>query len=117
MFKHLVRSHRRIPFEKFAKILIEEYEDEFPDFVLLEKIALTIPVSSVPCERGFSTQNAIKSKERNRLSHKRLNRLMFIKLVGPVIEKFNFVDAVEVYDREIERRRKEEKPIFFVLCV
>jgi hypothetical protein len=58
MFKHFARSQKALTFDSFIKLLINEYEDEFPDFVLLGKIAMIIPVSSAPCE----LQNALKKK-------------------------------------------------------
>lgn len=74
MFKHLTRSQKALSFEKFAILLITEYGNEYPDFSVLAKIALIIPVFSAPCERGFSVQNALKTKCRNRLNPDRLNR-------------------------------------------
>ncbi|XP_060601868.1 uncharacterized protein C17orf113-like [Ruditapes philippinarum] len=97
MFKHFVRSQKALTFDSFIKLLINEYEDEFPDFVLLGKIAMIIPVSSAPCERGFSVQNALKNKVRNRLNASRLNRLMFIKLIGPPIEHLDFLPAAKIF--------------------
>ena len=35
-------------------------------------------------------QNSLKNKVRNRLNPERLNRIMFIKLVGPDIDHFDF---------------------------
>ena len=89
-FKHLVRSYRAMNFEQFTSHLILEYKDVYPDFVQLALISLLIPVSSAPCERGFSVQNSIKTKLRNRLNPERLNRIMMITLVGPSFEDVDF---------------------------
>ena len=32
------------------------YEDLLPSFAVLAQVLLTIPITSVPCERGFSAQ-------------------------------------------------------------
>lgn len=97
-FKHFVKSYSSLTFENFLKILINDFNDQFPDFSMLAKFSLVIPVSSAPCERGFSVQNSIKTKVRNRLNPIRLNRLMFIKLVGPDLKDFDFVKAVTIFD-------------------
>ena len=43
-------------------LLSSEMQEQFPQMLRLLTIALTIPVSSVDCERGFSKQNLIKTK-------------------------------------------------------
>ena len=55
-FKHLVRSYRAMIFEQFTNALIQGYKHVPPDFVQLALISRVIPVSSAPCERGFSVQ-------------------------------------------------------------
>ena len=84
-FKHLVVSHKADygDFENFIQLLLTGYSDNYPDLVLLASVALVIPVSSAPCERGFSHQNGLKSKLRNRLIPERLDRLLMIRLNGP----------------------------------
>ena len=39
-----------------CRVLIEDYGDIYPSFKSLANIALVLPMSSVSCERGFSTQ-------------------------------------------------------------
>ena len=104
LFKHFAKSQKALPFDRFAKSLITEFHEQYPDFVVLAKIALIIPVSSAPCERGFSVQNAIKNKVRNRLNPDRLNRLMFIKLQGPHIEDFDAIQAAKTFAHAAEGR-------------
>ena len=41
-----------------------EMEEQFPQMYKLLALALTIPVSSVDCERGFSKHNLIKLRLR-----------------------------------------------------
>ena len=99
-FKHLVKSYSSLSFESFVRLLINDFSDQFQDFVTLAKFALVIPVSSVPCERGFSVQNSLKTRVRNRLSPERLNTLMFIKLIGPGdSEKMDFNKAAEMFNK------------------
>ena len=66
-FKFLVNSHRG-----FSLLILQNHKDIFLAFYTLGTVALSIPVSSVPCEQSFSTQNRIKSKLHNRLSYEAL---------------------------------------------
>ena len=77
----------------------------FPDWAKLAKIASTIPVSSVPAERGFSLQNRIKTSIRNRLTEEKVTRLMRISSLGPGLKDFNFSRAAEHF-HAMKLRRK-----------
>jgi len=48
----------------------------------------TIPVSTAECERGFSVMNLIITPARNSLSTPNVSALLFVKLVGPPLSKF-----------------------------
>ena len=104
-FKHLVRSFRAMNFEQFTSTLIQEYKHVHPDFVQLALTSLIIPVSSAPWERGFSVQNSIKTKLRNRLNPEWLNRMMMVKLVGPHFEDVDFLTAARAF-RAMKTRQK-----------
>ena len=54
-----------------------------PDICRIVKLAMILPFNSACCERGFSTQNKIITKERTRMSTKLLCNLMMIVLNGP----------------------------------
>ena len=41
-------------FDTFAKVFLCDYSDMYPQIAALMNIMLALPVSSVPCERGFS---------------------------------------------------------------
>ncbi|KAH3849514.1 hypothetical protein DPMN_091917 [Dreissena polymorpha] len=43
------------------------------------------PVTSVACERGFFTQNCLKTKARSRLDHNKLTKLIRIEEEGPSV--------------------------------
>ena len=104
-FKHLVRSYRAMIFEQFTNALIQGYKHVPPNFVQLALISRVIPVSSAPCERGFSVQNSIQSKLRNRLNPERLNRMMMVRLVGPHFEDIDFLTGVRAFS-VIKTRQK-----------
>ena len=105
-FKHFVVSHKQDygDFEKFTKLILTDYADVYPDLVLLAFIALVIPVSSAPCERGFSQQNILKSKLRNRLNPDRHNRLLMIRLNGPD-EDMDFNSAARAFGSMKDRQK------------
>ena len=48
-------------------------------------IAITLPASTAGCERGFSTQNRLKTKLRNRLLEGKLDILMRLSIEGPSV--------------------------------
>ena len=52
-------------------------------------LLITLPATSVECERGFSSLRLIKSDWRNRLSSESLNAVMRIYLDSPAEENFN----------------------------
>jgi len=80
-FKQLVCSYRATNFEQFTSTLIQEYKHVHPDFVQLALMSPVIPVSSAPCEQGFSVQNSVKTSLRNRLNPEQLNRMMMVRPV------------------------------------
>ena len=104
-FKSTLSKYGVISFEQACLTTVQDIGAQFPDFATLAMIALVIPVSSVPCERGFSTQNQIKTEARNRLSEDRVARLMTLNIHGKTIEKFNFSDVSTVF-RAVKKRRK-----------
>ncbi|MCO5592298.1 hypothetical protein L7F22_046298 [Adiantum nelumboides] len=59
------------------------WHETFPNFLRLWQILLVLPISSVPCERGFSKQNIIKTDRRQSLKVDTLEMLMRISLLGP----------------------------------
>ena len=92
-------------FEQSRSTLIQEYKHVHPDFVPLALISLVIPVSSAPCERGFSVQNSIKTKLRNRLNPERLNRMMMVRLVALHFEDLDFPTAARAFSAMKTRQK------------
>ena len=72
-----------------CRLVIMNFAQMYPDFAALAKIALVIPVSSVPAERGFSVQNLIKTDRRNRLDEDRVTRLMMLKMHAKDVREFD----------------------------
>ena len=91
-------------FDDACRVLIEDYGDIFPSFKSLANVALVLPMSSVPCERGFSTQNRIKTARRSRLTDDHVNTLMLISIHGPPLADFDIDRAVTTFN--VKQRKK-----------
>jgi hypothetical protein len=82
----------------------------FPNMVLLACVLLVVFMNSACCERGFSTQNYIKGKLRNRLSVQLLDCLMRVIELGPGLENQAFVSDLIQDAYEIWVSRKKRNP-------
>ncbi|XP_061173439.1 uncharacterized protein LOC133182609 [Saccostrea echinata] len=97
-------SYKKLPVSAVCKRVIKA-DDMFPEFSKLCTIALCISVTSVECERSFSTQNRIKSKYRSSLKTDNLNNLITIALNEKSLTTFNPRDSVALWEAK-KRRRK-----------
>ena len=104
-FKHHTRLHRAMTFPEYLAYVINTLGEEYPDFVILGQIALSIPLNSASCERGFSSQNLTKTRTRNRLSEKSVENLMKISINGPDFAEFDYSDAAQRF-RAMKNRSK-----------
>ncbi|KAG8571415.1 hypothetical protein GDO81_011636 [Engystomops pustulosus] len=83
----------------------------YPDFCAPASVALILPLSTACCERGFSTQNRIKSSKRSRLGDKHLEALSRISEEGPSVSltndtvecNFDFQAAVALWKQKTRR--------------
>ncbi len=71
------------------------YRDAFPNVALLVQSALTIPITSVTCERSFSKMKTIKTTLRNTMSDSRLSDLCVLSVERDF--PIDFDDVVEVF--------------------
>ena len=92
-YKHFVGLHRNKSFPEFCEILIKDQSDVFPDFIVFAELALVVPLNSASCERGFSAQNKIKSKSRNRSRDEQVDRLMKIAINCPHYAEYDYTAA------------------------
>ena len=106
LLKHLVLQQKYPTDNIFVlwKIIAKYHVDQFPNLIKLAELALIAPLQTADYERGFSTQNDIKTADRNRLSADRLNKLMRITMNKTSLEDFDFEKAVNVW-REAKQRR------------
>jgi len=67
-----------------------DLEKKCPEKLLHLQHALnTIPISPSECERGFSQMNLIITPTRASLLTKTVSALLFIRLVGPPLRRFD----------------------------
>jgi len=69
-------------------------------------LALTSPIHTADCERGFSYQNLTKTAVRNRLSPERINDLLTIASEGKPVSEMDFPKVLTHW------RGKKERKIF-----
>ncbi|KAI8490494.1 hypothetical protein Bbelb_317620 [Branchiostoma belcheri] len=86
--RQLMYQRRRQSVALTTDSLWEELErvhdrELFPNMLKLATVGRLLPMHTADCERGFSTQNRIKTRLRNSLSVKRLDILMRISINGP----------------------------------
>ena len=78
--------------------LINEFNKaDYPNLIKLAHLALTCPVHTSGCERGFSIQNSILTSTRNRLTPHTQNMLIRIKAAGKSLSVFDFNAALVSY--------------------
>lgn len=103
-FKMIItRSFSSNDMEVILPLLIQDYNDVFPNIIKLIQIVYCIPFSSVECERGFSKQNKIKTKDRNSLATNRLDMLMRVSLEGAESSNFNYNRAYVIWSNQKRR--------------
>ncbi|XP_060589612.1 zinc finger protein 862-like [Ruditapes philippinarum] len=104
-FKRLVcGSYRNMSLIEIVCEMQKKYSEMIPNVLTILKCCVVLPMSSVQCERGFSTQNRIKSKLRTSIKSETLDNLMRISEDGPDIMKFDFDRALKKW--KSEKRRK-----------
>ena len=101
--KHCMKiSYSKHSFREFVLKLAtdESLITQYPSLSKLAEIILIYPASTSEVERGFSYQNAIKNKFRNRLGEHHLDQLVRLRLNAPKASEFplheayrNWVDA------------------------
>ena len=78
-----------------------EYGSSYPNLIKLAHLALSSPVHTADCERGFSAQNHILTKLRNRLTAENQDLIMRVKLFRGV---YNIKAVVKHWEEEKDRR-------------
>ena len=92
-FKHMMyRNFSCSSIQGMAKKLLnsDEIQEQFPQTLKL----LTLPVSSVDCERGFSKH---KTRHQAKLKTENVSTLMKMSVDTPEIEQFDFHKALVIW--------------------
>jgi len=79
----------------------------YPNLFILLTIYLTVPVTSVECERSFSVLKRLKSWLRTTMGQARLSALSIIQIHCDIANKLNLNKIVDVFAAEgpIEGRK------------
>jgi hypothetical protein len=85
----------------------EDYLSRFPHMTQLWQVILTLPTSTASCERGFSTQNLIKSSGRCALNITTLDALTRIAMAKIPMESLDFEDVWERWMSVKDKRFQE----------
>ena len=81
----------------FYQTFIHPSLDTYPILGRMATIALTVPVTSVNCERGISTYNATKTDGRASLKVSSVEGLMNLNLNAPSVRDFPYDKAFQVW--------------------
>ena len=101
LFKYIIyENHRDDDLKNICQCVLSGYREDYPTIAKLAGICMVLPASSVECERGFSQQNLIKTKQRNQLESPHLDMLMRLKIEGP---DFPFSKAVSAWKKKAKR--------------
>ena len=100
-----VELKRMSPHQLMSHLLkVAEINAMFPNLAKLAAIGLLLPLSTVDCERGFSTLTRVKTNLRNRLASKTLNSLLVISIEGPNTVDYPYDRACDLWGSWRHRR-------------
>ncbi|XP_053373059.1 zinc finger protein 862-like [Mercenaria mercenaria] len=104
-FKLVLRKLQGKSLKNVCETLIQRYSESFPDFTVVAKYVLTAPLSSVACERGFSSQNRLKTKLRSRLESTKVSKMIRVMEEGPAVAMFDTQPVLAKFDKMKNRRK------------
>ena len=85
-------------------LICKNYKQQFPNLVHLAALAVTAPIHTSDCERGFSAQNQVKTALRNRISSERVDDLLIVKIEGEDLKNFDFLAALQHWRTNKQRK-------------
>jgi hypothetical protein len=65
---------------------------KYENLLVLAEIARVQCISTASCERAFSVQNCIKTKQKNRMLTKNLESVLRVALEGPIEDYFDIIN-------------------------
>ena len=75
------------------ELLTKHHKEELPDLIKLSQIALTLPLHTASCERVFSQQRLILTKQRSRIAPATSDKLLRTRLASNAGVILNFEDS------------------------
>lgn len=90
-------NYRGLSFKELAKEIITKRSTSFPTISKILKFIVVLPMSSVPCERGFSQHNRIRTKLRQQLTVQTVKSLMFVAVNGPDPEILDYTKPLQMW--------------------
>lgn len=90
--------------EAKSGLKVKEYEN----FIQMIDI---FPVSTAECERGFSALNDIHTRERNRLSIRTCDAILFLNINGPPISRVDFSTYVYLWLKDHRSAKSQDRKV------
>lgn len=97
-------QYRSLDLIGFLQDVLHPRKESYPNMARLAAIGVTLPMTSVNCERGISGYNAIKTDARNVLSVEHTDNLMQLYLESTELEMFDFDKAFRLWTQVKDRR-------------
>jgi len=85
-------------------MVTEVLKEELPEVNKLATLALTIPVTAVPCERSFSGLKRLKTRLRSTMGDKRLSDLSVIAFERGIVDGLKPGDIIDRFAAKKNRR-------------
>lgn len=98
-FKFLLNVNRHLSLQQMCLHIITEQNDTFPGFAKMASLLMAVPLTSVPCERGFSAQNRHLARYSSKRSVKNVENRMLI----------DFAAHQKCFDADVVIRKAAEK--------
>jgi len=106
--KSIVHSGK-YPTDKMSSLwslLTMHHKDELDQLIKLAQIALTLPLHTAGCERVFSQQNLIVTKQRSRLSPLHSDQLIRVRTEGKGLDGHDFNASLKRWHQSKKRKTK-----------
>lgn len=101
--KVVAQMYPRNSMEVLWGLIVKFHKDDCPNLIKLACLALTSPVNTAGCERGFSVQNQTLTSLRNRLSPETQDLLLRVQINGPPLVDFDFNRALKTWKQSSKK--------------
>ena len=98
----LAEHYPRHSMSSLWQLISKYHKADFPNLIKLAQLALTSAVHTTGCERGFSAQNAILTKGRNRLLVENQHKLMRVKMTADI----DYEQVIQIWRQKNRRLYK-----------